>query len=118
MGTVSVLRCVLFKDSENSFLSALDKEGISHERVQQFSTQPQASGIVESISAISEAMPWNSISKVMIAWLEARKSRKIIITTEDNQIIHAEGYSISDIKKILPKSKNIAIIDTKPDNQT
>ena len=116
METVSVLRFVLFKNSEKSFLSALDREGISHGRVQQFSAQPQASGIVESISAISEAMPWNSIAKVMVAWIEARKSRKIIITTEDNTVIHAEGYSINDIKKILPKTKNITVIDTELEN--
>ena len=117
METVSVLRFVLFKDSEKSFLSALDAEGIGHERVHQFTTQPQASGIVEAISTLSEAMPWNSIAKVMVAWIEARKSRKIIITTDNNQIIHMEGYSIEDVKKILPKTINITIIDTKPENE-
>lgn len=78
MEKVSVLRFVLFKGSEKSFLALLDAEGVSHERVIQYTNTPQASGIVESISALSEAMPWNSIAKVLIAWIEARKSRKII----------------------------------------
>jgi len=118
MEKISVLRFVLFKDSEKSFLALLDAEGISHERVIQYTTTPQASGIVESISALSEAMPWNSIAKVLIAWIEARKSRKIIITLGGRQVLHAEGYSVEELKKIIPQALEIAVIDTKPDGET
>lgn len=118
MEKVSVLRFVLFKDSEKSFLALLDAEGISHERVIQYTTTPQASGIVESISALSEVMPWNSIAKVLIAWIEARKSRKIIITLEGRQILHAEGYSVKELKNILPKVLEITVIDTKSNDKT
>lgn len=118
MGSVLVLRLSIFKDSEKSFLAALDAEGIEHGRVQTYTTQPQASGIVETITAISEAMPWNALAKVIVEFINARKSRKIIITTEDNKIFHAEGYSIKEIQKILSLSVNITVIDTKPENET
>ena len=118
MGSVSVLRLNLFKDSEESFLAALDAEGIRHSRLELFSTQPQASGIVETISAISDAMPWNSIAKVMVAWIEARKSRKIIITTNDHAVVHIEGCSIKEVENVLKSTLNATVIDTKPESKT
>ena len=111
---VSIVRLNLFKYSHQSFVAALDEAKIPHERVQLFSTQPQASGIVESISALSDAMPWNSLAKIIVAWIDARKSREVIIQTEDGRTIHAKGYSASDIQKFLPLSVNVTVIDTKP----
>ena len=116
--SVSVLDFTLFKHSEKSFLAALDEAGIPHGRVQMFSSQPRASGIVESISALSEAMPWNSIAKVIVAWIEARKSREVMIRTESGATIHAKGYSAQEVQKMLPESVSIMVIDTVPDNET
>jgi len=59
-------------------------------------------------------MPWNSLAKVIIAWIDARKSREVIIQTEDGRVIHAKGYSANDIQKFLPLSVNVTVIDTKP----
>lgn len=110
----SLVRITLFKHSHQSFVTALDEALIHHERVHIFSTQPQASGIVEVISALSDAMPWNSLAKIIIAWIDARKSREVIIQIEDGKVIHAKGYSASDIQKFLPLSVNITVIDAKP----
>tara|TARA_R110001592_G_scaffold320639_2_gene598706 strand:- start:26038 stop:26400 length:363 start_codon:yes stop_codon:yes gene_type:complete len=115
--SVSVLDFTLFKHSEKSFLAALDEAGISHGRVHMFSSRLQASGIVESISALSEAMPWNAIAKIIVAWIEAKKSREIIIKTESGTTIHVKGYSAKDVQKMLPKSVNIMVIDTEPDSE-
>jgi len=79
-----------------------------------FSTNPQGSGLVEAITALSEAMPWNAIAKVAVAWIEARKSREIIIHTKTGESIQAKGYSASEVQKLLQKSTNVIVIDTKP----
>lgn len=118
MSTTSILRLELFKHSHESFLSALDAKGISHSPIHQFSSRPQASAFVESISALSDAMPWNPIAKVMIAWIEARKSREIIITTEDMKIVHLKGYSVSEAEKFIKHAHNTTIIDTVPNDKT
>ncbi len=115
--SVSVLGFTLFKHSEKSFLAALDEAGISHGRVHMFSSQLQVSGIVESISELSEAMPWNAIAKVIVAWIEAKKCREVIITTETGTTIHAKGSSTKDVQKMLPESASILIIDTEPDSE-
>ncbi|CAM3478368.1 hypothetical protein HACA111877_03065 [Halomonas casei] len=116
--SVSVLRFTLFKHSEKSFLSSLDEAGIDHGRVQMFSSRPQMSGIVETISALSEAMPWNAVAKVIVAWIDARKSREVIIQTESGNIMHAKGYSAKEVQDMLPESVSIMVIDTEPDNET
>ncbi|KHJ52538.1 hypothetical protein PZ78_03695 [Vreelandella venusta] len=116
--SVSVLELTLFKHSEATFLLALDEAGIKHSRIAMFSTAPQASGLKEVISAVSDAMPWNAIAKVMVAWIEARNSREIMITTEDGKIFHAKGYSAAEIKELIPKSHSVMIIDAKPDEES
>lgn len=109
---VSVVRLSLFKDSQVSFLAALDDANIQHQRVHLFSSGAQASGIVETISALSDAMPWNALAKVIVAWIDARKSREVLIQTADGKTIHAKGYSAEEVQKFLPISATIAVIDT------
>lgn len=115
--TVSLVRLTFFKHSHQSFVAALDEAGIHHHPVQLFSPLPQASGIVESISAISDAMPWNSLAKVITAWIDARKSREVVIQTEDGRIIHAKGYSASDVEQFIRLSASITVIDRKPNDE-
>lgn len=116
-GTHTLIRLTLFKHSSGSFLAALDAAQIPHEPVHMFSTTPQGSGLVEAITALSEAMPWNAVAKVVVAWIEARKSREVIIHTETGQSILAKGYSTSEVQKLLQKSTNIIVIDTKPNDE-
>lgn len=112
--TYASVRLTLFKHSAGSFLAALDDAKISHGPIHMFSTNPQGSGLVEAITALSEAMPWNAIAKVVVAWIEARKSREIIIHTTTGQSIQAKGCSPSEVQKLLQQSTNVVVIDTKP----
>ncbi|WP_369991432.1 hypothetical protein [Pseudomonas xanthosomatis] len=112
---VSTIRFTLFKHSRESFLAALDDASISHSSVVQFSRQPQASGFTEMVSALSDAMPWNGIAKVIISWVEARKSRRVMVQMKDRVVsIEAEGYSAKDVERLLKACRDIAIIDTLP----
>lgn len=108
------VRLTLFKHGAESFLAALDEAAISHAPVHSYSISPQGSGLVEVITALSEAMPWNAIAKVVVAWIEARKSREVIISTGPGEWFHAKGYSASEVQKLLQISTNVTVIDTKP----
>ncbi|WP_028693407.1 hypothetical protein [Pseudomonas cremoricolorata] len=110
----ALVRFTLFKHSAKSFLAALDNAGISHSPIHMYSAGPQASGFFEGVSALADAMPWNSIAKVMTAWIEARKSREIIIYMDEGKTFHAKGYSASEVEKLLKASTNVVVIDTKP----
>lgn len=110
------IRLATFKNSRASFLSALKCAEIRTSEVKLFSERPQAAGFVDMVYAVSEALPWNALSKVIIAWLDARKSREVLITRDDNTVIHARGYNVEDLREILGSASNIAAIDTaKPD---
>ncbi|HEN8712339.1 TPA: hypothetical protein U8203_002778 [Pseudomonas putida] len=110
----ALIHITLFKHSAKSFLAALDEAGIPHGPVHMFSSAPQNSGLVEAITALSDAMPWNAIAKVVVAWIEARKSREVIIYTGEGEWFHAKGYSASEVQKLLQVSTNVTVIDTKP----
>ncbi|WDG52360.1 hypothetical protein [Pseudomonas chlororaphis] len=115
---VSAIRFTLFKNSRESFLAALDDASIHHSSVMQFSRQPQASGFVEMISALSDAMPWNGIAKVIISWVEARNSRRVMIQMKDGSlIIEANGYGAKDVERLLKACAGVTVIDTLPQDK-
>ena len=102
----------LTKDSYRSFTSLLDKEDIEYTKRIQLS-EPTAAGFsIEVISAIAQATPWGALAIAIVGWLHARKSRKVIITTKDNTIIHVEGYSAEEVEGFIEKAKSIGVIDT------
>jgi hypothetical protein len=105
---------ILFKDSRDSFLSALDEQAVSYNPVAALSGQVMASG---TFVAIAQAVASSTaFAAIVVAWLKARASRKIIVTTEDNRVFHLEGYSLADAEKILTMASRVTAIDTqKPD---
>ncbi|WP_089041703.1 hypothetical protein [Pseudomonas fluorescens] len=113
--SVSVIRFTLFKHSRTSFLAALDEAGLTHTSLEHFSNRPQGAGFVEAVSALTDAMPWNVIGKVILAWIEARKSRSVMIQMEDGVVkIEAKGYSSADVERFLKASVGVRVIDTEP----
>ncbi|WP_115855174.1 hypothetical protein [Kushneria indalinina] len=116
--SISVLELTMFKNGASSFLHALDEAGIAHSRVVMFSTAPQGSGFKEIVSAVSDAMPWNAIAKVIVTWIESRNSREVIITTKEGETFHAKGYSVAEVKELLPQSYSVMVVDAKPDEKS
>lgn len=114
MEVYSHIRINLFDNSKQSFIEELDLACIIHKEVLCFSANPQASSFVEAVSALSEAMPWNALAKVIVKWIDARKNREVLITTKDNTVFHAKGYSVSNIEKILKSTTNLIVIDKEP----
>ena len=108
-----------FKDSEDSFLQALDDGNINYSEIAEFTKEPIASGKKFSFFAdLSEAMPWNALAKVIVAWIEAKASRQVTMTLEDHGTFMAKGYSVKEVEEMLSKSVSIAVIDTKKDDKT
>ena len=55
-----------------------------------------------------------AFATVLVAWIKSRASRKIIITTSDNKVFHAEGYSVAELEEIMLLARRVDVIDTKP----
>ena len=52
-----------------------------------------------------------ALALVLRSWIQKRSARKIIITTNDNRVIHAEGFDVKDLAKILELSKSAILTD-------
>ena len=109
-----VLRATTFKHSNRSFLAALDEHGI------QYSAKAGSVGKIMELGINIEIIitgGWGAIAVACMAWAHVRKSRRINITTKDNQSVWLEGYSAKEAEKILHSAKQISVIDTKPDKK-
>lgn len=116
---MNILRVTLFQGSQESFKHALETAGITYSDVHLFTNRPMNSGSIISVfSAISDAMPWTSVANVVVAWINARSSREIIVTSQDNRVLHAKGYSADEVEKMLKGSLNVTVIDTKSTDVT
>lgn len=110
------MRVALFKDSRASFLQGLEEVGIPFEELKAAPGSIMASGamvIIAQTAAIAGA-----IATVLVAWLKGRASRKIIFTLQDKTIIHVEGYSLEQVRELIPLVASMTVIDTSPANQS
>lgn len=109
------MRIALFKNSEASFIRALDEAGVIYEARALNSGAVMAAGtIIEVLQTI--ATP-GAIAAVFVAWQKARASRKIILTLHGNRVVHLEGYSVEQVKELVPLIDHMAAIDTRPEEK-
>ena len=106
------MRIVLFKDSRESFIQALGETGVAYEELRILPGQVMASGTMIAVAQTTAVA--GSIATVLVAWLKARASRKVILTLHDKRIVHLEGYSVEQVKELLPLVDHGTAIDTKP----
>jgi hypothetical protein len=66
----------------------------------------------EVIEVIANASIWISLASVIVAFIKAKNSREVIITTKDNKIIHAKGLDSKQLQSVLQQAKDIKAIDT------
>lgn len=114
------LRVHLFKHGGGDFVSLLDEAGVEY-RMRQFPpgaimNAPETLEILKTIAGLS-ILP--SIAAVIVQWLKNRASRKIILQTKDNQIVHVEGMDIDEEKlaRLLELSESVTAIQNKPDDE-
>ncbi|KIH75602.1 hypothetical protein SAMN05660860_00268 [Geoalkalibacter ferrihydriticus] len=100
----------LFKDSFGPFLTLLNEEKVQYKMRSARSAEPMACS--ELLEILTTDGFWQGLAAVIVAFL-GRNTRKVIITTKDNQIIHAENISKEELEEILKKTKSITAIESK-----
>ena len=108
-----------------SLIEAANKriDGTGHRVTEVYPTKHRKYGFVGQIMAsginieIIIKGSWGAIAVACLAWAHVRKSRRINITTKDNQSVWLEGYSAKEAEKILHSAKQISVIDTEPDEK-
>ena len=108
---METLQVHLFKDSFGPFLKLLNENEVPYKIHSQRSLEPMA--CAEILEILKSDGLWGGLATVIVAFLKYRNSRKIIVTTNDNQIIHAENISKDELKEILKKAKSITVMETK-----
>ncbi len=108
---MDTLQVFLFKDSFGPFLSLLNENDVPYKMHAQRSAEPMACS--ELIEILKSDGLWGGLAAVIVAFLKYRNTRKVVITTNDNQVIHAENISKEELETILRNSKSIAAIETK-----
>lgn len=106
------MRIALFKDSQASFLQDLRCAGVTYEKLSVAPGQVVASGAMIVIAQTAAVA--GPLAAVFVAWLKARASRKVMLTLHDKTIVHLEGYSVEQVRELLPLVDHGAAIDTKP----
>jgi hypothetical protein len=99
--------------SEQSFTRLLDEAGIRYTRVDAGSAGVFAVNEM-TVLAPCEALP-AEIASGLIRWIQARSSRKIVLSLEGNRVAQVNGRSISQVQDLLPKARSLMAIDTQGD---
>ncbi len=108
------LRVNLFSESYASFTQLLEESNIQYKKNEWEKGRIVASSEwIEIVGIVAGGKAVGHVSQVIIEWLRSRSSRKAIIRTKDNESAQFNGYSASELDKILPKCKEISIFDTK-----
>lgn len=112
---MSSLPIHLFKDSSASFIDILSTSGVDFSRRLQLSEAPMAAGwVIEVFSTLKDVTPWGALAAVIVTWLNTKSSRKVIVTMNNNTIVHIEGLSVEEVAEVLAAAKSAAIIDVPP----
>lgn len=111
------MRIALFKDSRVSFLQKLSEADISFEELRPMSGSIMASATYVAVAQTAAVA--SAVAAVLVTWLKARASRRVILTLKDKQIIQLDGYSVEEVKELLNMTEVATVIYTKPiDNES
>lgn len=112
---METLPVYLFKSSFRPFLELLNENDLQYRMREVRTGVPMAAGgTLELIKAIGDVAFWPALAAVVVAFINRRNGRKVIITTKDKTVIHAEGLSFTELERILQLAENITAIDPNP----
>lgn len=99
-----------FKESFGPILELLNDHDIKYQMNTNRSGAVMASSQV--IEIVVNASIWVSLASVVITFIKAKNSREVIITTKNNEIIHAKGLDSKQLETVLAHAKSLAVVDS------
>jgi hypothetical protein len=110
---VATLTVHLFKASLDPFVELLNEHQVAYQRREIRPGAIMAAGMtLEIVQAVGSAAFWPSLATVVVAFINSRRGRKVIITTKDGAAVHAEGLTQIELEKVLEQARNLTAIDT------
>jgi hypothetical protein len=120
VGEMQQLRIYLPRSGRADFLALLTESGVEFAERYPAPGQIVAAGnAVEIIGALGTAV-FGPVTYVMGKWLNARSSRRAIVTLRDRQIRHfdARGYSSEEVSRLLSQAITITVVQSTSDDDT
>jgi len=109
--TLRIMELILFGPGSETLLAEFDLAGIKYERWVPRPWQIMNAGFWARLDG---EISWPDVSRVFVAWVAGRGSRKISVTQADHKILELDGMNAVEVEKILSACKNIMIIDRQP----
>lgn len=102
----------VFKESFGPFVQLLNDHRVAYRMREVRTGVPMtSSGVVGIVQAVGNAAMWGALAAVVVAFINSRRGRKVIITTKDNTVVHAEGLSPKELEQVLAQAKALSAID-------
>jgi len=103
------MRLALLGRNAKTLASNLRTAGISAASVRQANGAfPNVAELVE----MAEQTDPMAVATVLVTWLRAKSSRKIVLIQSDGTFLHADGIEVPALTNILRHTKHLAAIDT------
>ncbi|WP_296560795.1 hypothetical protein [Pigmentiphaga sp.] len=107
---MQAMKIHLFKGSNEAFVSLLDEYGIAYQHLRPRPGVAMASGSV--LELVQSAAIWGALAAVVTAFLGRHRGRKVVITTKDGTVVHAEGLPPKELERVLANAQSLTAIDT------
>ena len=109
---MSHIQVDLFKNSHQPFCEMLKASNIDFsDRSPLPGVMMAAASTIEIAAGIGAVL--GPVATVLIAWIRSKSSRKVVITTKKNEVVHLiQGMSVEEVEKILETTKMLAVVDT------
>jgi hypothetical protein len=107
---MAILKIHVFKQSFGPIITLLNENEVKYQVDETRSGEIVAAST--ALEIIANASIWVSLATVVVSFIKAKNSREVIITTKDNEIIHAKGLDSKQLQKVLEHAKEINAIDT------
>jgi len=105
----SSIKVFLFKASYEPFIALLQEHGT------EFTTHTPAMGVIKNsgvtIEILNVVVP--ALCAAIVTYLKTRPRPKIIITTKNKTVIHAEGLTQSELGRVIALARQLTVIEPK-----
>jgi hypothetical protein len=106
----------LFRQSFGPFIELLNEHKVKYS-MRQMRTGVVMAGPGGALEILQSTAMWGAIAAVLVAYINSRRGREVMITLKNNAVVHAKGLSMEELEQVLQHAESMAIIDTSKDEQ-
>lgn len=104
----------LIGEGATSILRDLEAAGVHYDnKIPKPGVVMNAGDLIEILKDAGGQVPWAAAAYVLVNWLKLRQSGKIVVTRNDNTIVHLEGMTAKELEAVLPDCKTVMVVEAR-----